>query len=728
LKDPAAIAKTCQTEFVEDISVRGMIYALTIRSPVARGRIKGISCPKLPNSYYLITAAHIPGKNELADFPIPILADKKISYIGEPIAILAGPDVSKFDDLASKIELSLEEETPVFSGDDVIVSRNIRSGDPDKVFAGSDTIITGKYTTGIQAHWYTEPHGAVAVPSPSLIRRPAPSKNAKIENIKVEIEDFRIYTASQWPFHVKRSAASVLGLDKEKIGVYPTLMTEHMDGKIWYPSLIACQAVLAAWIARSPVKLMLTLEEDFINSPKRNSAEIKIQSSLDDKGEITASAIQVKLDLGAEGVFQDEIIDRTCLGALGVYQRAAFSISGRGIRTNIPPQGPMAGFGLSQGFFAAERHISRIADSLGQDPAEWRKKNITSRNRLLPTGITLKEPAPIAELIDAAAAMSDYYRKWASYELLRQHRRETQWEHGDGSLRGIGISTAYQGSGFLYNTESGNGNCTLELTLDKDGVLEIKTTLISTGTGFLDTWRELAHDILGVDPALIRIVNNTQEAPDSGIGTLSRNIGPLTRLMERCCMAIRKQRFRDPLPITVKRSLKPAKAPGGGSGTDNYFDGIETEALSRPSWGAVVVEIEIDTVSLEPVIRGIWLAVDGGKILSQRRARRTLRSGIIQALGWTYREHISYRDGKIRPELYIGYDVPAPAEIPPINVDFIWNDTADPKGIGNLPFHCVPAAYVQAVSQAMDHPFEKIPLDARDVWEAEKQKRAEPLP
>ncbi|GHV32891.1 hypothetical protein AGMMS4952_24120 [Spirochaetia bacterium] len=61
--------------------------------------------------------------------------------------------------------------------------------------------------------------------------------------------------------------------------------------------------------------------------------------------------------------------------------------------------------------------------------------------------------------------------------------------------------------------------------------------------------------------------------------------------------------------------------------------------------------------------------------------------------------------------------------IPPIHLDFIWNDTVKAKGIGELPFSCIPAAYVQAVSQAMDYPFEKIPLTARDVWEAEKRNR-----
>ncbi|MCL2320274.1 MAG: molybdopterin-dependent oxidoreductase, partial [Treponema sp.] len=559
-----------------------------------------------------------------------------------------------------------------------------------------------------------------ALAVPSLPPQAAPPGSAETAKPAKNDCSFTIYTATQWPYQVKRSAALVLGLNGELVKIIPTVMAVHLDGKLWYPSLVACHAALAAWVTKSPVKLMLTREEDFMYSPKRNKSEIEINSALGEKGEILGSIVRVTLDLGAHGIFEDEIIDHTSLGALGLYNHHAYRLSAAGIRTNIPPQGPMAGFGLSQGFFAIERHVSRIADSLGQDPAEWRKNNFLKKNENLAIGTALKDPVPLPELVDAAAAMSDYYRKWSSYELLRTSRRGKKWDFRSDPLRGIGISVACQGNGFLYNNETGNGNCAVELTLEKDGSLIIKTSLVTSENTYTDTWRNLAQEILGLEPALIRLINNTGEAPDSGPGTLSRNISSVTKLVERCCTVIRKQRFRSPLPITVKRSAKPGKVPGWIPEKD-----IDGETFAHPSWGAAIAEVEIDPVSLSPRVRGIWLAVDGGKILSQRRARRTLTTGIIQALGWTCREHVRYEEGRIPQELYRGYDIPSPAEIPPINVDFIWNDDAAPKGIGELPFCCVPAAYAQAVSQAMDYSFEKIPLDARDIFEAGKLKQTE---
>ena len=139
-------------------------------------------------------------------------------------------------------------------------------------------------------------------------------------------------------------------------------------------------------------------------------------------------------------------------------------------------------------------------------------------------------------------------------------------------------------------------------------------------------------------------------------------------------------------------------------------------SMAHPGWAAAVVEVELKPDSYSPVIRGLWLAVDGGRILSESRARRGLKLAAIQALGWASGEDLEYREGAIWPAGISAYGIPNPGEIPPIRVDFLWNDAAIPMGIGELPFCCIPAAYIQAVSQAADHPFRKIPLPPAAIW------------
>ena len=704
MKDPG--------EFITDMSVDGMLNAITIRSPAALGTLKEIKCPTLPKDYHLIKAENIPKKNSLSNFSVPVLAENKLSYIGQPVAILAGSEISVLEDLASKIEILAEEENPSFScknyeNENEIVKRDIESGDTQNALGEGELIISCAYTTEIQEHWYSEPNGALAVPFA-----------VPLDKDKKGMTALTIYTATQWPYHVKLSVSGLLGMEPENLTVAPTLMTPHLDGKIWYPSLVACHAALASWVTGSPVKIMLKREEDFLFSPKRNKTEIEIVSALNKDGSISGTIIQVQLDLGAHAVFENEIIDHTCLGSFGNCSHATFKIDGAGVQTNIPPQGPFAGFGLAQGFFASERHFSHIADTIGQDPAEWRKNNCVKKNQNLANRFTLKDTPPLLKLIDAAAFISDYYRKWACYELLRKRRRGEKWESEGIPLRGIGISTAYQGNGFLNAGELGTGNCSVEVTLEKDGFLEIKTSMISSGAKIRYAWQNMAQEILGVAPSMIRLTGNTIDAPDAGPGTLSRNISTLSRLIEKCFAAIRNQRFRDPLPITVKRSDKSGKAQTSGKNT--YSD-----AFAYPGWASAVVEIEIDPVSFHPVTKGIWLTVDGGNVLNERRARLTLKTSVIQALGWASREQLCYQNGKIPLEYYRDYDIPAPEDIPPIEVDFIWSNTQVHKGIGDLPFCCIPAAYVQAVSQAMDHHFDKIPLGVKDIWDIWKRKNSE---
>jgi CO/xanthine dehydrogenase Mo-binding subunit len=380
-----------------------------------------------------------------------------------------------------------------------------------------------------------------------------------------------------------------------------------------------------------------------------------------------------------------------------------------------------------------ERHASRIADSLGIDPMEWRKENALNRKRPLAIGVSLMDQGSLDELLDTAATMGDYRRKWASYELLRSQRRTSaaeaqssrRWEEIEGAetLRGIGIAAAYQGSGFLH-PGCDEGVSSVELTLDKESRLEIKTSMIFSSRDYADNWRRIAAEILSLEAENVRIVQgDTDQVPDSGPACLSRNITTITRLVERSCVAIRKQRFRDPLPITIRRPYYPLKVVSW----DGHSD-IDQNSLGHPAWAAAVVELEIDPLEYQPKVRGVHLAIEAGRLLSEPQARRSIKFQVIQALAWASGQKLEYVEGKI-PRRFFNYeDIPKLTDIPPISIDFIWNESASPKGIGELPFNCVPAAYAQAVSQAVDHPFSGLPISSRDIWDAEKQKKNEEQP
>jgi len=746
-------------EFVSDIYLPQMLHALIVRSPVAKGRLVSIECPQLPEDYTLLTAEDIPGENSLGDSAVPILASGELSYIGEPVALLLGPDKDLLEKYVGNCKVVAEEASPVFSmgdsaGAQVAAKRDIRVGDPEGAFASAASIVKSDYETGIQEHWYSETCGAVAwielqdgvqegyakqtLSEGSDTSIGGTSTDEPIPNDQnpngLEADDqspsdpddvldlkLIVHTATQWPFHVRYSVVRALGPKAPIVQVKPCESGLHLDGKFWYPSLVSCHAALGAWITGRPVRMVLSKKEDFCFSPKRFGTNISISSAFDEKGELIGTSIEASVNVGAYGVGATEMLDQVCLGSLGIYAAKNICFNGTAYRTNIPPQGPFAGFGLAQGLFAQERHASLIADSHRKDPAEWRKQHFPKAGTLSPT-LPIKDVIPWEQLVNAATNMSDYNRKWASYELLRQKRKEQlpqddsntalRSEKGE-SLRGIGIAIGYQGNGLLHPGPDG-GNYGVELVLEKDGSLEIKTGM-PAGT----IWENIALETLSVDAEHIRINRDdeTFEILEPGPATMSRKTTALAELIEQACLAIQGQRFREPLPISARETAGPIEDPEW-----NRYFGLDNEEVPdcggflRPGSAAAVVEVEIDPLEFVPRIRGVWLAVDGGRVFRERKARSTLRLSVLQALGWAYQEKSAYVSGRIPDEDFVNFDIASASEIPPIGIDFIHDSSKKPKGIGDLPFACVPAAYLQAVSQAMDRHFRSIPLKAQDIW------------
>src|SRR5208283_4982780 len=126
-------------------------------------------------------------------------------------------------------------------------------------------------------------------------------------------------------------------------------------------------------------------------------------------------------------------------------------------------------------------------------------------------------------------------------ELVRKRRSG----RADGPLRGIGLAFAYQGAGPFLSGDASN-SYTVEATLDKDLRVRIFTSAAGGAGGVMDIWRGSAAGILGVGLESVSIAPpETDQVPDSGPSTLSRNVSVVNRLVERACEAIQKRRFRE---------------------------------------------------------------------------------------------------------------------------------------------------------------------------------------
>ena len=255
--------------------------------------------------------------------------------------------------------------------------------------------------------------------------------------------------------------------------------------------------------------------------------------------------------------------------------------------TNTPSLGALGGLGTSHSFFAIESHVNRIARDLGENPLDWKLRNLIGRKKGFLGGDSPRENPPYGDISRRLAESSDLARKYSSYELIRKSGMNRPGE----LMRGIGLSFAYQGGVFFLKGDSPN-SYTIEAILDKNLRLTLGTSAAVAGESVLRQWRGTAAAILGIEPESVVFINpSTDSVPNSGPTTMSRTV-VIEHLVERCCKAIQRKRFREPLPITARcmhRMTNPLSWKDGrlsGSPFDNAPGAdrsLKSESIRGPS-------------------------------------------------------------------------------------------------------------------------------------------------
>jgi CO/xanthine dehydrogenase Mo-binding subunit len=249
----------------------------------------------------------------------------------------------------------------------------------------------------------------------------------------------------------------------------------------------------------------------------------------------------------------------------------------------------------------------------------------------------------------------------------------------------------------------------VSVRLDTESHVTVLTSA-SSGRPFInDVWKKIVSSILGIDNSLIRFETcDTSLVPDSGPSCFSRNVAVISRLLERCCQTIQKKRFRNPLPIEVKRVYR---LPPGYRWNEHTFSGKPFLSLS---WGAAVIEVELDPLSLETLLKGIWIVADCGRLFSKVWARQTIAAETLRVLDLITAspnepDNLSWQTSKIRMENI--------SSLPLVSIDFIGNQAkTNPGGIGELAANLIPGAYNSAVSQATSCYIDTLPINPPSIY------------
>jgi len=665
-----------------------------VRSRTPHARIVGVVHPPLPAGWALVLPADIPGNPTFQVFRgrFPVLGDDEAQYIGEPLALVAGPVEDEVRQWADKVRfvtrnLSLDEFAEASPH---LRRKTITGGDKAAALDGvhGTMEVEGVYSSGPQDHGHLDPVEVLARVTPQVVA-------------------VRIKT--QWPAHVVNSVARVLDRDPNEVKVLATVSSGTANSQVWYPSLLAVHAALLSRAANRAVSLKLTKEEEFLYSPKRPEARTLLRTILAPDGRILSLQADLVVQAGAYGVLEDELLDRAVVGILAPYKLGHFVVHAHVETSHTPPRGPVGGMGEGLGLFALESHVHDLCRALGQDPAQWRSEQTLTKDSRTFSNLPLKADSPLKSLVPQLAKSSDYSRKHAAYELLQE--RIDRFQDEALPLRGIGLAAGFQGNGFLAG---GTSPVNIEGRLDPDGRLSLYIPIVTANNRSVQLWKESAAAILQIPVDDVRICPVfTGDHPTGGPSISSRAFEIVPKLLLQTCEGIAQKRFRQPLPITVRKVYRRNKGPAW----DN--DEFTGQPFLSFSWGAAVAEVELVPLLAEIRIRKISLLVDAGPRIDDASARNALTEGVQMAVGWAITESIHWEKLAISHESFLRYRLPGPRELPPLDIQFYEGPKeTPPRGLGSLGANVVAPALLSAIRQAVGPDLKSIPVSRKMLDEA----------
>lgn len=668
--------------YIADMKFDDMLYGVMVRSTISYGRIKNIELPEMKDGYYIIKGDDVPGENLLKVITSeqPIFADKVVRYIGEGILMIAGPDKNMAQKYAHEVKVEYDVLKPILSIENATESAaayHYIKGNPEESFKEAAKIIEETFYTGYQEQAYLEPQGAIGI-----------FKNGKAT----------IYGSMQCPYYVKNAVMSAMNLEEDKVQIVQAVTGGGFGGKEDYPSMLGCQAAVAAAKTGHPVQIVLNRREDLAVTPKRHPGKLIYKAALDENNKITAIKADIKLDAGAYAGLSSVVLQRSLIAASGVYNIENLDIDGAAMITNTVPNGAYRGFGAPQSFFAIETLMNHIAKKLNKSSLDFKKEYLVKQGDKTSTNGEYHHHVPLLEMIDKVEEMSGYSKKYELYAKPQRGRYK----------KGIGMSLFLHGCGFTGAAEKEIIKSVVKIVKDEDDTVEILASNADIGQGIKTTFSKIVAQVLEIPLERIKIKNpDTDRVPNSGPTVASRSLMIVGKLLERGAKKMKEQWISGE-PLTIEEHyIHPDMIPWD-------LDKFQGDAYPTYSYGINVVEVEVDTLSATTKLLGVWGVFDVGKEIDSTIMRGQAEGGMLQGLGYGSMEKMENVNGVIRQASMTDYMIPTSKDTVPFGIEFIDNPydggPFGAKGAGELTLIGTAPAYEAAVEEAVSKNIYEIPV------------------
>ncbi|MFC0106749.1 xanthine dehydrogenase family protein molybdopterin-binding subunit [Kibdelosporangium aridum] len=695
--------------YVADNKVDRLAYGYLVTSTIALGTItsmhteEAVKAPGVLAVYSpdnpLKLFAYTQNQN---DENKPPLQDKEIRYHGQVIALVVAETFEQARDAASLIKTTYAAKQPTAEFDPAKATPPL-SGTPevnilapgvpsiDAALTASEVTVTATYTTPVNHHIAMEPHATLA---------------------SWTGDHLTIYTVSQGVRLVTARLATTLGVDQAKIYVHNPHVGGGFGNKWGNWAQVPVTAAAARALGR-PIKTVLTREQTFTVVGHRPASSQTVSLGAKRDGTLTAIKHVGISSLSPASNFYEQVANTS----LAMYASPNIHVSRKIVRLDVPPTTIMRAPGESNGSFALESALDELAEKLGMDPLEIRRKN----------------DSPVAP---------NNGRRWSSKHLDECYRIGAEkfgWSRRNPVPKSVVDGDWYVGMGVGTATYSaGRGEASIKVRFQADGTVKVSGTAADLGTGQSTVFSIIAADKLGmpVSKVIPELGDSTSPAAANAGGSSSTSTnGPAVQVATDAAIQAlvkfaaetpgspfhgKETRYADESLVTEGRSMT-----FGALLTEMDVPAVEATATSPRvndpvhafrSFGATFAEVRVNRWTGEPRVSRMLCVVDAGTIINEKTARSQIVGGLIMGMGHALLEDTRLEaSGRFANTNMASYLVPVNADVPPIDVHFLnYPDTKlsalGARGIGEFSIVGAAGAIAGAIHNATGKRIRELPV------------------
>lgn len=695
--------------YVDDIvEPKGLLHLYIAMSPHAHGKITRRNLDAVKSAYgveCVLEAEDIPGENDISphSHDEPVFATKTVSYAGQPIFAVIATSIEAAKRAASLADYEYDllpsittiEEARA-AGTLLAKTQTMSRGDAWSAVNHSKNRLKGRIEVGGQDHFYLEGQIALAMPG--------------------EDGDVLVHSSTQNPSEVQRVVARILGRPSHAVTIEVRRMGGGFGGKETTPNLMASLAALGAVKTGRPVKCRLDRDDDMIMTGKRHDFEIDYDVGFNDEGRIEGIVLTLASRCGHSNDLSVPVNDRAMFHSDNCYALNNVLISSERYRTHTVSNTAFRGFGGPQGMVGIEGVITDIAQFLGLDAFDVRRRNFYSEeNGFITPYHNEIEDFVADEICQELVVSSNYYERKKEIESFNAANKYFK--------KGIAITPVKFGISFTLKHLNQAGAL---LHIYTDGSVHLNHGGTEMGQGlFTKVAQVVAHEFQ-IDIDRIKVSATTTGKVPNTSPTAASSGSDLNGMAALNAAQIIKGRLIDfaadhfdvsPDSIEFRNNhvhigqetfhfsdlIKKAYEGRVSLSSTGFYKTPEIDYdygthRGRPfyyyAYGAAVSEVVIDCLTGENRVLRTDILHEAGKSLNPALDIGQVEGGFIQGMGWLTTEELVFNDlGHLKTHAPSTYKIPVCSDRPDIlNVE-LWKRGKNvkptifrSKAVGEPPF------------------------------------------